>query len=213
MIKEIKTNMDGSSISNSDFSKSIIVKVDKGLLEKQARITNELIEIGYDEIYIRLEKKVKDTLKYLKKVNLDKPFKQNIAGKFFGVAIDADLLSSTTLLFENLRQMVYLTPLFKDLFDELYRIEHEYQDLINKNDFGNTTAFNKTSLLANMEGLKQIILSLITLYNCYRLVLKNPKIKAFFTKWLEYKKRVLSRKYQGSAEEYNSTMLSRIEKL
>lgn len=59
-------------------------------------------------------------------------------------------------------------------------------------------------------------LSLVTLYDCYGLVLKNPQIKSYFTRWLNHKKRAMCRidpNCKQEMTEYNESMLSKINKL
>ena len=218
MVKEIKFNIDESNIcTNDELNKSIIVQVDKGLLGKEKKITNELIEIGYNDLYKYLSSTLKETVKYIKKVNLNKPFKQSMSGKYYRIPLDMDFVSSTTWLYTCLLSMVQILPFFDVLFDKINAVENEFSYMISNRNFDGITAFNKTTLLAQMEGLKQMKLSLITLYNCYSFVLKNPQIKEFFIKWLEYKKELLCKinyeKYNQEATEYNELMISKINKL
>ena len=218
MVKEIRFNIDENNIcTNDELNKSIIVQVDKGLLGDEKKITNELIEIGYNDLYMYLLSTLKDTIKYIKKVNLDKPFKQNMMGRFWGIELDADYVSPTVWLYTCLLSMVQILPFFDALFDKINEVEKEFSCMISDSDFEGITVFNKTSLLAQMEGLKQMKLSLISLYNCYRFVLKNPQIKEFFIKWLEYKKRLLCKidyeKYNQEVTEYNELMISKINNL
>ena len=217
IVKEIKVNIADSNIcTNDELNKIIVVKVDKGLFDRQNRITNELIELGYNELYVYLLSTLREAVKYIKKVDLKKPFKQNIMGRFFEIDLEMDYLSPTTWLYTRLLHMVQILPFFDALFNKINEVEKEFKDMISNNNFSNTTVFNKTSLLAQMEGLKQMKLSLITLYNCYSYVLKNPEIKEFFTKWLKHKKKSLCRidnRYNQEMTEYNELMISKINKL
>ena len=214
MVKEIKYNIDECNICNSDeLNKSIIVQVDKGLLDKDKRITGELIDIGYSDLYKHLLTTLNESVKYIKRVNFKKPFKQNIMGKFIGIALDADYLSSTTWLYTSLLDMVQILPFFDILFKKLDDVEREFKDMISYDVLSGVTAFNKASLVSQMEGLKQMKFSLLTLYECYANVLKNPQVKEFFFIFLEYKKSLLCKRYQEEATELNDSLLSKINKL
>ena len=131
-----------------------------------------------------------DTAKYLKKTNLSNPFKQNIFSRFYEFPLDADYLSPPVMLYECLTDMIHDLDLFQILFDRLDEVEKEYKEMLEKSSFKNTTVFNQSALIAQMEGLKQMRLSLLALYECHRVVLKNPKVREFYKTWLEHKKQV-----------------------
>ena len=218
IINDINLNIDDHRIcTNYELEKKIIVKVDKGLLEKEKKITNELIEIGYSDLYMCLNSTLKTTVKYIKKVDLNKPFKQDLIAKCMGIPLDLDYLSSTKLLYNSLLSMVQILPFFDALFDKLNEVEKEFNYMISDNNFDDITISGKTTLLVQIDGLKQIKLSFLILYNCYALVLKNPQIKEFFDKWLLYYKKLLSVITSGKSNkevlEYNELLMSRINKL
>lgn len=217
IIKEAKDNYDNSKqYANDELSKKIMVKVDKGLLSEQKRISHELIEIGYNDLYIILESTLKETIKYIKRVNLKRPFKQNALSKFLGFSLEADYLSSSTWLYTNLLSMVQILPFFEALFNKLDEIEKDFRNMISTNSLSDTTVYNKTALLAQMEGLKQLKLSLLSLYNCYSCILKNAEIKEFFTRWIEYKKIQLckiNRNHYQEMLDFNELLVDRINRL
>lgn len=218
MVKKIEDNIDKSTTClNDDLNRRITVQVDRGLLEREKKITNELIRIGYNDLFIQLEETLKEAVKYIKKVNLNKPFKKNIIGKILGIELDADYLASTTCLYECLLNMIQILTFFDVLFKQIDEVERDYSNMISNTNFDDITVFNKATLLAQIQGLKQMKLSLLTLYNCYSFVLKNPQIKNFFIKWLEYKKRILckidSGRHNQEVEEYNELMISKLNNL
>lgn len=114
-------------------------------------------------------------------------------GRFFDIELDADFSSSTTWLYVLLRNMYIIDfRLFASLLEQIDNIYKEYNQMISNVSFDNLTIYNKTSLLALIEGLKYMKLSLGKLYECYKMLLLNPQVKEFYIKWLGYKQRLAS---------------------
>lgn len=90
IIKVLNYDIETSSIRVSDdINKSIVFKVDKNLINCSIKpmdlihsnfqnhlkiISEEMIEIGFNDAYSILSERLKETLKYIKKVNFKKTF-------------------------------------------------------------------------------------------------------------------------------------------
>lgn len=194
MVKEIKTNIeDVKIVVDDELDKQITVQIDRGLLEKQNMIANELITIGCSSFIKLAYDTLLEAVKYIKKVNFDKPNQQSIMSKLFGVPLDADYTSPSTWLYVQLFDMMCINKLFGSLLDKINVVEKEFNDMIQNNNLSNTNLSNKVVLLSQLEGLRQMKLSLLTLYNCYQLVLCNPQVYNFCYYWKVYKENVYKR--------------------
>jgi len=187
--KEIKYNLDTNKLYNDDnLNKSIIVEVDRSFIDKQNNISNGIIEIGLNDFYIIALERLRNISNYLKRVKLDKPNKQNIMGRILELPLEVDLLSSTTALYEELKWVPFTHMYIKKLIEKTEELQEEYQGMINENIFNNVNAINKVTLLAQLEGLKNIRLSLLQLDNSYNLVSSYPDIRRYMFYWTNYKK-------------------------
>lgn len=188
MVKEIKTNIEGVKIvADDELDKQITVQIDRGLLAKQNMIANELITIGCSSFIKLAYDTLLEAVKYIKKVNFDKPNQQSIMSRFFGTPLDADYTSPSTWLYVQLFNMMCIQNSFGMLFDKINQLEKEFNDMIQNNNLSNTNLSNKVVLLSELEGLKQMKLSLLTLFNCYKIVLCNPQVYNFCYYWKVYK--------------------------
>ena len=212
IVEKIKFVDENKIIVNEELNKIITVKVDASLVNNQNKISDELIELGYNDVYKSLTKLLKITVRCLKMIDLNKPFKQNIISKIFEIPLDVDFFSLTTILYTKLTDMVRFINLFDELFKKINEIEKKLSDNIAENNFNNNTTFNNTLALVQIKGLKQMKLSLLNLYECYRLILKNPQIKDFYTKWLDYQDEI-RRELNLEISNYKELMLSKIHEL
>jgi hypothetical protein len=187
LAKEIKYDLDNTQLyNNDDLNKSITVKVDRSIIEKRDEITDELIEIGLNDLISMAVDNLKDVSKYIKKVNFKKSNKKSFMAKLYGIPLDVDL-NPATQLYTSLRFVPAYHSILKNTLNRVDKIEEEYELMIKTGNFDGVNVFNKTTLLANLEGLKQIKLSLIKLEDGYRLLASNPTISRFLHYWSEYK--------------------------
>ena len=186
--KEIKSSLDSNKSLNDDFDKSIIAEVDKSFVFNQNKITEGIIKIGLSEFYKTSVQKLQKISKLLKKVDLSRPNKQNLMGKFMGIRLDADLLSSTTALYEELKYVPIIQATIDKLLERVDKLEEEFMDMVDNHDITNINAINKTNILAQMEGLKSIKLDLLELEHSYNLIATYPDIKKFMYYWTKYKR-------------------------
>lgn len=219
IVREINANVNniGGIVVNNELNTIIKAKVNKDLLEKQDVIANRIIELGYNGMYDDLVSNPKKVVKYLKKVNLNRPFEKGFLDVLFGTSIDASC-SSSTELFYYLNSMVQVIDWFNILFEKIDEIEKEFSDMINNDSFEEVTTINKTIVVSQMKGLKQIKLSLLDVYQCYRIILKNPQIKSFYLAWLRYKDGEIRRidfiyDFKNSGPSWTDLMVSKINKL
>ena len=188
LAKEIKYDLDNTQLyNNDDLNKSITVKVDRSIIEKRDEITDELIEIGLNDLISMAVDNLKDVSKYIKKVNFKKPNKKSFMAKLYGIPLDVDL-NPATQLYTSLRFVPAYHVILKNTLARVNEIEEECELMIRTGNYDGINVFNKTTLLANMEGLKQIKLSLIKLEDGYKLLAGNPTISRFLHYWSEYKK-------------------------
>ena len=210
IVKDIKFIDAKNLIVNEELNKCVTVKVDARLVNRQNRICDELIELGYSDIYKILTILLKRTLICLKIVNLNKPLKQNIFSKIFEIPLNVDFLSASTILYSKLTDMIRFISSFELLFEKINEVENKLNDIISDQELNNTLS-NKTSRLMQIEGLKQMKISLLTVYNCYLLILKNPQIKEFYIERLEYEQNILEELNVSS--NYKELMISKINEL
>ena len=186
--KEIKYDVDTKRLSNNDeLNKSIVIQVNSDVIARNNQISDKLINMTVMD-YIKYAVDVlKDISKFVKRVNLNAPNKKTFSGRLFDIPLYADT-NPATLLGTYLRFVPAYYSYTQDALDKVNEIEKEYQDMINNYSFNNLTVYNKTSLLATFEGLKQYKLSLLKILECFEFILNNPYINRFSFYWNKYRK-------------------------
>ena len=182
-----KSTNDCVTSVNDELDKIITVSIDRGMLNNQNKITNELTEIGCSVFYRESLAAIKNVSKYIRKVDLNEPFKQNLLNRFIGVDMAVDYVSNTHYLYSLLERLEFFYSHFDFLLERINNVENEFKNIVANNDLNNASLSSKVISLTQLKSIKELKLSMLTLDNCFKMILNNPKIIVFCYYWKKYK--------------------------